>query len=41
MSRDRFERALFAVLRPLVIAFLFAVTALPFLYMVTLSVRDT
>lgn len=40
MSRDRFERALFAVLRPLVIAFLFAVTALPFLYMVTLSVRD-
>ncbi|GGS96138.1 carbohydrate ABC transporter permease [Nonomuraea spiralis] len=40
MSRDRFERGLFAVLRPVVIAFLIAVTALPFLYMVTLSVRD-
>ncbi|MER6942808.1 carbohydrate ABC transporter permease [Nonomuraea sp. NPDC000554] len=40
MSRDRFERGLFRVLRPLVIAFLFAITAFPFLYMVTLSVRD-
>ncbi|MEV4393678.1 carbohydrate ABC transporter permease [Nonomuraea sp. NPDC049607] len=40
MSRDRFERGLFAVLRPVVIVFLLAVTALPFLYMVTLSVRD-
>ncbi|NUS08009.1 MAG: carbohydrate ABC transporter permease [Nonomuraea sp.] len=40
VSRDRFERGLFAVLKPLVIVFLFAVTALPFLYMVTLSVRD-
>ncbi|MFI6919069.1 carbohydrate ABC transporter permease [Nonomuraea spiralis] len=40
MSRDRFERGLFAVLRPVVIAVLIAVTALPFLYMVTLSVRD-
>ncbi|NUR89875.1 MAG: carbohydrate ABC transporter permease [Nonomuraea sp.] len=40
MSRDRFERGLFAVLRPVVIVCLFAVTALPFLYMVTLSVRD-
>ncbi|NUP03644.1 MAG: carbohydrate ABC transporter permease, partial [Nonomuraea sp.] len=28
------------MLKPLVIVFLFAVTALPFLYMVTLSVRD-
>ncbi|MEU5860952.1 carbohydrate ABC transporter permease [Nonomuraea sp. NPDC047529] len=40
MSRDRFERGLFAVLKPVVIVFLLAVTALPFLYMVTLSVRD-
>jgi multiple sugar transport system permease protein len=40
VSRDRFERALVAVLRPLVIAVLFAVTAFPFLYMVMLSVRD-
>ncbi|MFI9588945.1 carbohydrate ABC transporter permease [Nonomuraea sp. NPDC052265] len=40
MSRDRFERGLLAVLRPVVIAFLVVVTALPFLYMVTLSVRD-
>ncbi|MEU0564284.1 carbohydrate ABC transporter permease [Nonomuraea sp. NPDC005983] len=40
MSRDRFERGLFKVLRPLVIAFLFVITAFPFLYMVTLSVRD-
>ena len=40
MTRDRFERALFRVLRPLVIAFLFVITAFPFLYMVMLSVRD-
>ncbi|MEV4475116.1 carbohydrate ABC transporter permease [Nonomuraea salmonea] len=40
MSRDRFERGLFRVLRPLVIAFLFLITAFPFLYMVMLSVRD-
>ncbi|GAA1634910.1 carbohydrate ABC transporter permease [Nonomuraea sp. NPDC048882] len=40
MSRDRFERALLKVLKPLVIAFLFLITAFPFLYMVMLSVRD-
>ncbi|MFG1702832.1 carbohydrate ABC transporter permease [Nonomuraea sp. M3C6] len=40
MSRDRFERGLFKVLKPLVIAFLFLITAFPFLYMVMLSVRD-
>ncbi|MFE3450545.1 carbohydrate ABC transporter permease [Nonomuraea sp. NPDC059194] len=40
MSRDRFERALFRVLRVLVIAFLTVITAFPFLYMVMLSVRD-
>ncbi|GAA3314880.1 carbohydrate ABC transporter permease [Nonomuraea dietziae] len=40
MTRDRFERALFRVLRPLVIAFLTVITAFPFLYMVMLSVRD-
>lgn len=40
MTRDRFERALFRVLKPLVIAFLFVITAFPFFYMVTLSVRD-
>ncbi|GLW09240.1 transporter [Microtetraspora sp. NBRC 13810] len=40
MSRDRFERALLRVLRPLVVAVLFAATAFPFFYMVTLSVRD-
>jgi len=40
VSRDRFERALLRVLKPLVIAFLFLITAFPFLYMVTLSVRD-
>ncbi|GAA5061396.1 multiple sugar transport system permease protein [Thermocatellispora tengchongensis] len=40
MSRDRFERAVLAVLRPVTIAVLFAVTAFPFLYMVMLSVRD-
>ncbi|MEV4075663.1 carbohydrate ABC transporter permease [Nonomuraea fuscirosea] len=40
MSRDRFERALLKVLKPLVIAFLVLITAFPFLYMVMLSVRD-
>jgi multiple sugar transport system permease protein len=40
VTRDRFERALFRVLRPLVIAFLTVITAFPFLYMVMLSVRD-
>ncbi|GAA2206012.1 carbohydrate ABC transporter permease [Nonomuraea monospora] len=40
VSRDRFERGLFALLKPLVIAFLFLITAFPFLYMVMLSVRD-
>ncbi|MEU7853523.1 MULTISPECIES: carbohydrate ABC transporter permease [Nonomuraea] len=40
MSRDRFERALFRVLKPLVILFLFVITAFPFFYMVTLSFRD-
>ncbi|MET9340131.1 carbohydrate ABC transporter permease [Nonomuraea sp. NPDC004354] len=40
MSRDRFERALFRVLRPLVIGFLAVITGFPFLYMVMLSVRD-
>ncbi|MFF4616530.1 carbohydrate ABC transporter permease [Nonomuraea jabiensis] len=40
MSRDRFERGLFRVLKPLVIAALFLMTAFPFLYMVLLSVRD-
>ncbi|MER7502227.1 carbohydrate ABC transporter permease [Nonomuraea pusilla] len=40
MTRDRFERALLRVLRPVVIALLFLATAFPFLYMVTLSVRD-
>ncbi|MER6002282.1 carbohydrate ABC transporter permease [Nonomuraea sp. NPDC052116] len=40
MSRDRFERVLFRVLKPLVIAVLFLMTAFPFLYMVMLSVRD-
>ncbi|MGW3350656.1 carbohydrate ABC transporter permease [Nonomuraea rubra] len=40
MTRDRFERGLLRVLRPLVIAFLFLITAFPFLYMVMLSVRD-
>ncbi|GGO68914.1 carbohydrate ABC transporter permease [Nonomuraea cavernae] len=40
MSRDRFERALLRGLKPLVIAFLLAITAFPFLYMVMLSVRD-
>ncbi|MFD9939293.1 carbohydrate ABC transporter permease [Nonomuraea sp. NPDC059023] len=40
MSRDRFERALLRALRPLVIAFLFVITAFPFFYMVMLSVRD-
>ncbi|GAA4510838.1 MULTISPECIES: carbohydrate ABC transporter permease [Nonomuraea] len=40
MSRDRFERALFRVLRPVVIAVLFLATAFPFYYMVMLSFRD-
>ncbi|MEO3871772.1 carbohydrate ABC transporter permease [Nonomuraea sp. B12E4] len=40
MTRDRFERGLLKVLRPLVIVFLFLITAFPFLYMVMLSVRD-
>ncbi|WP_246075209.1 carbohydrate ABC transporter permease [Nonomuraea terrae] len=40
MSRDRFERGLLKVLRPVVIAFLFLITGFPFLYMVMLSVRD-
>ncbi|MEV4572942.1 carbohydrate ABC transporter permease [Nonomuraea jabiensis] len=40
MSRDRFERALFRVLKPLVIGVLFLMTAFPFLYMVLLSIRD-
>ncbi|WP_431926843.1 carbohydrate ABC transporter permease [Nonomuraea jabiensis] len=40
MSRDRFERGLFRVLKPLVIVVLFLMTAFPFLYMVLLSVRD-
>ncbi|MFI6479838.1 carbohydrate ABC transporter permease [Nonomuraea sp. NPDC050663] len=40
MSRDRFERALFRVLRPITIAVLFLITAFPFFYMVMLSVRD-
>ncbi|GAA2857079.1 MULTISPECIES: carbohydrate ABC transporter permease [Nonomuraea] len=40
MTRDRFERGLLRVLRPLVIAFLFLITAFPFFYMVMLSVRD-
>ncbi|MDA0635800.1 carbohydrate ABC transporter permease [Nonomuraea sp. MCN248] len=40
MSRDRFERALLKVLRPIVIAVLFLITAFPFYYMVMLSFRD-
>ena len=40
MTRDRFERGLLKVLRPLVIAFLFLITAFPFYYMVMLSFRD-
>jgi multiple sugar transport system permease protein len=40
VSRDRFERALFRVLRPLVIAVLFLITAFPLYYMVMLSIRD-
>ncbi|MEV0234234.1 carbohydrate ABC transporter permease [Nonomuraea sp. NPDC050786] len=40
MSRDRFERGLLRVLKPLVILVLFLVTAFPFFYMVMLSVRD-
>jgi len=40
VTRDRFERGLLKVLRPLVIAFLFLITAFPFYYMVMLSFRD-
>ena len=40
MTRDRFERGLFRVLKPLVVAVLFLATAFPFLYMVMLSFRD-
>ncbi|MFI7451830.1 carbohydrate ABC transporter permease [Nonomuraea sp. NPDC049714] len=40
MTRDRFERALFRALRPLVIAVLFLITAFPLYYMVMLSFRD-
>ncbi|MEV0348281.1 hypothetical protein AB0H88_21115 [Nonomuraea sp. NPDC050680] len=40
MSRDRFERSLFRALKPLVILFLFVITAFPFFYTVTLSLRD-
>ncbi|MFI7639950.1 carbohydrate ABC transporter permease [Nonomuraea sp. NPDC049400] len=40
MSRDRFERGLFRVLKPLVIVVLFLMTAFPFFYMVMLSIRD-
>ncbi|TMR95839.1 carbohydrate ABC transporter permease [Nonomuraea basaltis] len=40
MSRDRFERVLFKVLKPLVIAVLFVITAFPLYYMVMLSFRD-
>ena len=40
VTRDRFERALFRALRPLVIAVLFAITAFPLYYMVMLSFRD-
>jgi len=40
VTRDRFERGLLKALRPLVIVFLFLITAFPFLYMVMLSVRD-
>jgi multiple sugar transport system permease protein len=40
MSRDRIERAIFGVLRRLIIAGLVVATAFPFYYMVMLSVRD-
>jgi multiple sugar transport system permease protein len=40
VTRDRFERALFRALRPLVIAVLFVITAFPLYYMVMLSFRD-
>jgi len=39
MSRDAFERRLFGVLRPLIIAFLLVITVFPFYYMVLLSFR--
>ncbi|MCG5215988.1 carbohydrate ABC transporter permease [Streptosporangium sp. KLBMP 9127] len=40
MSRDRVERAVFGVLRWVVIAALVVATAFPFYYMIMLSVRD-
>ncbi|HEX4816754.1 MAG TPA: carbohydrate ABC transporter permease [Nonomuraea sp.] len=40
MSRDRAERAVLKVLKPVVIAFLFLITAFPLYYMVMLSIRD-
>jgi len=40
VTRDRFERALFRVLRPVVIVLLLLATAFPFYYMVMLSFRD-
>ncbi|MFD1149075.1 carbohydrate ABC transporter permease [Saccharothrix hoggarensis] len=38
-TRDRVERAVFAVLRPLVVVFFLAATLLPFYYMLMLSLR--
>jgi multiple sugar transport system permease protein len=38
-SRDRVERRIFGVLRPLIIAFLLVITIFPFYYMVLLSFR--
>ncbi|RCG29645.1 carbohydrate ABC transporter permease [Sphaerisporangium album] len=40
LTRDRLERGLLRVLKPLVIAALVLATAFPFLYMAMLSVRD-
>jgi multiple sugar transport system permease protein len=40
MSRDRFERGLLKALKPLVIVFLFLITAFPLYYMLMLSIRD-
>ena len=39
MTRDRFERAVFAVLRPVVIGCFLIATLLPFYYMLVLSLR--
>jgi multiple sugar transport system permease protein len=39
MTRDRFERALFAVLRPVVVGCFLIATLLPFYYMLMLSLR--